>query len=202
MLPLQRRERDAADDPLDVSDVGARLRDLLERLDEHDGYVRGHGTEVSRVAARICRALELPDAEVRDVVLGALLHDLGKLFIDRRVLAKPARLTELEWQAIRLHPTLGVALLEPGAVREEVVAIIESHHERWDGAGYPHGLAGAEIPLGARIVAAADALCAMREPRAYREPLTLDDALSELDRTAWQQFDGTCVQALIDSVAA
>jgi len=183
-----------------VSALDDRVRELLDELDERDGYVSGHGPEVSRLAVAIGRALGLPEEELELLAAGALLHDLGKLFVDRRILAKPTPLSSTEWKTIRLHPALGVALLGSDAVSEPVLAIVRSHHERWDGDGYPHRLAGVAIPHGARIVATADAFCAMRESRPYRPPRTLSDALAELERTSWRQFDGACVRALVEAI--
>jgi len=117
------------------------------------------------------------------------------------VLAKPTPLTKSEWETIRLHPALGEALLAPGLFKETVLGIVRWHHERWDGAGYPDGLGGQSIPLGARIVAAADAFSAMCESRLYRPARSLDDAAQELERTSWTQFDGLCVRALVDSLS-
>ena len=128
------------------------------------------------------------------------MHDIGKLFIDGRVLAKPTSLTEAEWEAIRIHPELGEALLGCGDCEAGILGIVRWHHERWDGGGYPDGLIGAAIPLGARIVAAADAFSAMCESRPYRPAVVPDEAVEELERTSWTHFDGSCVRALVESL--
>jgi putative two-component system response regulator len=128
------------------------------------------------------------------------LHDIGKVFVDGRLLGKPGQLSKAELETIRLHPQLGEALLAPTVSHVTVLGIVRWHHERWDGGGYPDRLAGAATPLGARIVATADAFVAMREARAYREPRSLDDALDELRRLSGRQFDPICVDALLDTV--
>ena len=182
------------------SRVTARLLELLDELDELDGYVRGHGPEVSRLAVKIGRGLGLANEAAGFVAAGALLHDIGKLFIDKRLLAKPSPLSEAEWKLIRLHPALGFALLVPNEVQGAVLGIVRSHHERWDGGGSPDRIGGDSIPLGARIVATADAFCAMSEERPYRRSLGVDETLAELHRTSWQAFDGRCVRALLDAI--
>lgn len=178
-----------------------RLRLLLDELDRREGYVRGHSVAVCELAVRVARKLGVAESELGAVAIGALMHDIGKVFIDGRVLGKPAPLSEAEWETIRLHPALGEALLTPTISQEAVLGIVRWHHERWDGSGYPDGLGGHAIPIGARIVAAADAFSAMRESRAYRAALHLDDAVDELRRTSWTQFDGSCVRALVESLS-
>ena len=175
-----------------------RLLALLTALEHHAGYVAGHSVSVSELAVAIGRSIGIGGDDLELVALGALVHDIGKVFIDGSVLAKRTPLSTAQWNMIRLHPTLGEALLAPTLTDPAVLAIVRSHHERWDGAGYPDGLSGEKTPLAARIVAAADAYRAMREPRAYRPPLSEDAALTELDRKSWTQFDGACVRVLAD----
>ena len=191
----------AEDEPPVLGELGEGIRRFLTELDRRTGYVRGHSRTVCELAVRIAHELGVAGDELVSLAVGALLHDIGKVFIDGRVLAKPAALTQAEWETIRLHPALGEALLEPTIDRAAVLGIVRWHHERWDGGGYPDGLGGSAIPLGARIVAAADAFSAMRESRTYRPPLALDDAVDELERTAWTQFDGACVRALVETIA-
>jgi putative nucleotidyltransferase with HDIG domain len=148
------------------------------------------------VAVAMATELKLPAAERRCVELGALLHDVGKLSIPDRVLTKPGPLNELEWEANRRHATLGERLLARIVQQPEVLAVVRSHHERWDGRGYPDGKRGEEIPLAARIVAVADAFQAMIEPRPYREPRTRASALEEITSESELQFDPACVEAL------
>jgi len=173
-----------------------RLAGLVDRLELKEGYADGHTTAVSRLAVTIATKLELPTAERRLVEVGALLHDVGKLSIPDRVLMKPGPLNELEWAVMQRHAPLGERLVAHTVNQADVLAIVRSHHERWDGGGYPDGKRGEEIPLAARIVAVADAFQAMIEPRPYREPRTRQAALDEILAHSGLQFDPACVEAL------
>jgi len=173
-----------------------RLAGLVDRLELKEGYTGEHTAAVGRVAVAIATELKLPAAERRHVELGALLHDVGKLSIPDRVLMKPGPLNELEWEAMRRHATLGERLLARIVQQPDVLAVVRSHHERWDGRGYPDGKRGEEIPLPARIVAVADAFQAMIEPRPYREPRTREAAVAEIHANSGFQFDPGCVEAL------
>jgi HD-GYP domain-containing protein (c-di-GMP phosphodiesterase class II) len=177
-----------------------RLREFLAQLDRHEGCVPGHSASVCEVAVAVGRGLGVAEDELPVVALGALMHDVGKVFIDSGLLARPAPLSAGQWNMIRLHPALGEAALKPTLANPSVLGVVRWHHERWNGTGYPDGLAGEAIPLAARIVATADSYTAMREPRAYRPALGLERVLEELDRRSWTQLDGSCVQALLDSV--
>ena len=176
--------------------ASVRLAGLVDRLELKEGYAGEHTAAVSALALAIAKKLKLSAAERRCVELGALLHDVGKLSIPDRVLTKPGPLNELEWAAMRRHAALGERLLAHILDQAEVLAIVRSHHERWDGSGYPDGLAGKGIPLAARIVAVADAFQAMIEPRPYRAPRTRESALEEIAGQSGRQFDPVCVDAL------
>ncbi len=178
----------------------ARFRRFLAELDRSEGCVAGHSAAVCKTALTMARALEVAAGELPVVALGALMHDIGKVFVGGGLLSKAAPLTEAELETLRLHPLLGEALLAPTVSHATVLGIVRWHHERWDGAGYPDGLGGSAIPLGARIVATADAFTAMREARAYRRALGLEEAVDELQRLSGRQFDGACVDALVGSL--
>lgn len=161
-----------------------------------DAYPDEHAVGVARYAGRIAEQLRL-DADSRVAVVGgALLHDVGKLLIDARILKKPGPLTREERDQVETHPIAGERLVRD-AVESEVAVVVRAHHERWDGGGYPHGLTAEEIPLAARIVAVADAFLAMLEARPYRLPIDEDAAVDELKRGAGSQFDPSCVDALL-----
>jgi len=179
-----------------TEDVRRRLTELAERLETKDGDTTHHTTAVARLAVAIASELGIEDEQLRHVELGALLHDVGKLAVPDRILKKPSRLTQLEWVAMRRHAASGERLLIRILDLPDVLAVVRSHHERWDGAGYPDGMRGEQIPLGARIVAVADAFQAMVEPRAYRPPRTRAETLAELILNAGTQFDPACVDAL------
>jgi putative nucleotidyltransferase with HDIG domain len=181
---------------LESPSASIRLAGLVDRLELKEGYAGEHTAAVSALALAIAKQLRLGAAERRFVELGALLHDVGKLSIPDRVLTKPGPLNELEWTAMRRHAALGERLLAHILDQAEVLAIVRSHHERWDGSGYPDGMRGEEIPLAARIVAVADAFQAMIEPRPYRAPRTRESALEEITSQSGRQFDPVCVEAL------
>jgi len=179
-----------------TEDVRRRLTELAERLETKDGDTTDHTTAVARLAVAIASELGIEGEQLRHVELGALLHDVGKLTVPDRILKKPSRLTQLEWVAMRRHAASGERLLIRILDLPDVLAVVRSHHERWDGAGYPDGMRGERIPLSARIVAVADAFQAMVEPRAYRPPRTPAETLAELMLNAGTQFDPACVDAL------
>jgi HD-GYP domain-containing protein (c-di-GMP phosphodiesterase class II) len=181
-------------------ELESRFSSLLAELDRCEGFVAGHSVAVCEAALRLAEELGVPVADRPDITLGALMHDIGKVFVDDGVLGKPTPLTRAELETIRLHPQLGEALLAPTVSHETVLGIVRWHHERWDGGGYPDGLVETATPLGARIVATADAFVAMRELRAYREPRSLDETVDELRRLAGTQFDPVCVEALVATV--
>jgi HD-GYP domain-containing protein (c-di-GMP phosphodiesterase class II) len=187
-------------DPSQLPNLGERFERFLAELDRREGYVEGHSVAVCDAAVKVARGLDVPESELVVLAVGALMHDIGKVFIDGGLLSKRGPLSEAESATIRLHPVLGEALLSPTISEPTVLEIVRWHHERWDGSGYPDGLDGPETPLCARIVATADAFIAMRETRAYRRALRLEEAVDELERLSGTQFDGTCVGALVESL--
>lgn len=144
---------------------------------------------VAAYALEIATALGLPDDLQADIARGALLHDVGKLAIPDAILLKPAPLTQAEWQEVQAHPVIGYRMCARIPTLRKAAEIVLHHHERWDGLGYPDGLFGMQIPLGARIVAAAAAFDAMTAGRAYRNGVSVKEALEEIARCAATQFD-------------
>jgi putative nucleotidyltransferase with HDIG domain len=173
------------------------LASLANALEEKDAYTHDHTQEVVALAVEVGRALKLDDAELDLVELGALFHDIGKIRIPESILNKPGPLDDAEWGIMRSHTIAGEAILAPITSLREVLPIVRSSHERWDGRGYPDGLSGQAIPVGARIVSVCDAFRAMTERRPYRNPLTEREAVRELRRNAGTQFDPQCVGALL-----
>jgi putative nucleotidyltransferase with HDIG domain len=160
------------------------------------GYPDAHAIGVAQCSLAIAVQLGV-DADVRAAVVhGALLHDVGKLCINEQILSKPGPLTVEEQLRVREHPWEGRRIVEE-AVEPPVTEVVTAHHERWDGNGYPRGLAGDRIPLAARVVAVADAYLAMCEDRPYRKRRTTTDAVRELQECAGTQFDPRCVDALV-----
>jgi putative nucleotidyltransferase with HDIG domain len=172
------------------------IRALALALDARDPYTAGHSERVSAVSLAIGRCLSLDEAQLEVLRLGALLHDIGKIGISDQVLMKPGPLTDEEYEIIKKHPDVGARILRSVPFLEPHIPIVELHHERPDGKGYPHGLHGAEIPLVARIVHVADAFDAMTSARAYRPARATSEGLRELWRCAGSQFDAEVVQAL------
>jgi two-component system cell cycle response regulator len=172
--------------------IGSRRQvtdSLMVAVAERDGRLYGHGTEVEELAVRVARELGLSDSEVEAVRLGALTHDVGKLAIPDKILAKPEPLDDAEWDFMRRHTIIGQRILEGAPALRDVALLVRSSHERFDGAGYPDGLAGPDIPIGARIIAVCDAFAAMTQPRAYRDGSSPEVAMLELHRCAGTQFD-------------
>ncbi len=173
------------------------LASLTSALEAKDGYADAHTREVSNLAVAVARRLGASEELVQAIELGALLHDIGKIRVPESVLNKDSALDDDEWAVVRTHPLVGERILAPIEALATVVPIIRSCHERWDGRGYPDGLAGEEIPLGARIVAVCDAFRAMVEPRPYRPALDRETARAELERCSGMQFDPAVVTALL-----
>jgi putative nucleotidyltransferase with HDIG domain len=162
---------------------------LVSLLDGHDVHYRGHARAVAALADMVGRGLRLPEQERRVVHFAALLHDVGKLRLPPGLLACERPLAPHELALVRQHPALGAELVRPIARWGELAAIIHSHHERWDGRGYPRALAGADIPLGGRIVAVAEAFEAMVRPTPHGARRTRDEALAEVEACSGSQFD-------------
>jgi len=184
-------------------DRAARFRaaaSLARAVDARDVYTGSHSQRVAELAARTARRLGLPDEDVELTRLAASLHDLGKLAIPEEILRKPGPLTEPERMVLERHPQIGFRMLESLGV-DPVAEWVLHHHERWDGSGYPDGLPGERIPLGARIIFVADAYDAMTSERVYRRRVTPDEAVAELQRCAGTQFDPEIVDAFADEVA-
>jgi len=178
----------------------ASIRSLIAALEAKDPYTRGHSERVTTLALAIGEVMG-DQIDRRALKLGAQLHDIGKIGTREEVLNKPARLTPEEYEHVREHPLIGLRILAPVLDESEVLTIVRNHHERWDGCGYPDGLAAESIPMLARIVSVADAVDAITSPRAYRPARSWDEALRELTEASGTQFDPQVVEAAIDALA-
>src|SRR5581483_10770152 len=186
------------------ADQFARFRaaaSLAHAVDSRDAHAVGHSARVAELSARIATQLGLPPDEIELVRLGGSLHDLGKLAIPEEILQKPTSLSSAEWLVVQRHPQIGHRMLESLGV-EPIADWVLHHHERWDGSGYPNGIAGDEIPLGARIIFAADAFDSMTSNRLYKPPRSRRAAIAELERCAGTHFDPDVVRALLRSLGA
>ncbi|MHB1127219.1 MAG: HD domain-containing phosphohydrolase [Bacillota bacterium] len=180
------------------SELYTSIRTLLGVIHAKDQYTLGHTERVVALATSLTRHLGLPEEEVQTIRYGAYLHDIGKIEIDYFTLNKKGPLTAEEWARIQLHPKVGAEIIRPIASLEKVIPIILHHHERYDGTGYPMGLAGEEIPLHARIVAIADSFDAMSTRRSYKGPMSKADALKELQACAGTQLDPHLVESFME----
>jgi response regulator RpfG family c-di-GMP phosphodiesterase len=171
------------------------LKALVQALETRDFETHGHSERVVTFSLRLGYELGLDKDALRDLELGALLHDIGKIGVPDAILRKPAALNEEEWYKMRLHPIHGQRILRNIPFLEGAARVVSQHHEKWDGTGYPVGLRGAEIDIGARIFAVVDAFDAMISNRVYRRGRSYEDALAELERCAGTQFDPEIVEA-------
>lgn len=184
-----------------VADLGRQTREALDALahvlDERDGHTSAHSDLVAEHAGLIARALGMSVEDVEVIMRAAALHDIGKVGMRNDILFKADSLTPEERELAKRHAVIGGDLLAKFPLFEKGAAFVRHHHERWDGTGYPDGLAGEAIPLGARILAVADSFQAMTEERPYRRPLTRQEAFDELRAGSGTQFDPQVVDAFL-----
>lgn len=174
------------------------LEALVTALDARECETGYHSQRVVRFSLAIGERLRLSPREMDDLARGALLHDIGKIGVPDQILLKPARLTDDEWVEMRRHPEVGARILSGIAFLEPAAEIVLAHQERWDGQGYPRGLKGEEIPLGARIFAIADTFDAITTDRPYRRGQSIEHALREIASHSGTQFDPRVVQAALE----
>jgi putative nucleotidyltransferase with HDIG domain len=173
------------------------LTSLALAVDAKDQFTQGHSNKVSSYAVLIAEAIGLKGPEIEEVRLGGMLHDVGKVGIVESILNKNGPLNPDEWEAMKRHVQYGAKLLEPLRGTERIREMVAHHHEFFDGSGYPNGLAGSQIPLGARIIAIADAYDTITSERTYKKARTPEEAFQELDRCGNAQFDPELVQLFI-----
>jgi ribonuclease P protein subunit RPR2 len=173
----------------------ATMKSLAHVVEAKDPTTRGHLDRTAHYGLALAREVDPVLAERPEVAWGFFLHDIGKVGIPESILCKTTPLTELEWVVMRSHPNQGARIVEPIPFMGEAVEIVRSHHERFDGTGYPRGLRGQDIPLAARIFAIADSFDAMTSDRPYRSALTTEEAVAEILAGSGTQFDPICVEA-------
>ncbi len=172
---------------------------LCAALDLRDNITQGHAIHVSELASVVAWQMGLRKEPVRQIQKAAILHDIGKIGVADAVLSKPGPLNDTEWAEMKLHPELGYRMLRGIDFLRDAAEVVYAHHERFDGAGYPRGLKGDEIPLGARIFTVVDAYDAMTSRRPYRKAMTHRKAIEEIARNSGSQFDPEVVQAFLEA---
>ena len=214
---IQLGAHDYMSKPFDPADTIVLVRKLIEKqklqsdniqlfdtikvlalaLDARDHYTHGHSREVTEYAVAIAQEMGLSVKEIEIIRDAGILHDIGKIGIADALLLKPGRLTDEEYEQIKKHPEIGKSILEPVQCLADKIPLIYHHHERIDGTGYPQGLSGDDIPLGARILAIADSYQAMTSDRPYRKALSMQVAISELEKFRGRQFDSKIVDVFL-----
>jgi diguanylate cyclase (GGDEF)-like protein/putative nucleotidyltransferase with HDIG domain len=172
------------------------IEGLALAIDAKDHTTHQHLRRVRTYAVAIAKELKLGEQELDALRAAALLHDIGKLAVPDHIINKPGRLTHEEFEKMKIHPIVGADILERVAFPYPVAPIVRAHHEKWDGSGYPDGLKGVEIPIGARILAVADCLDALASDRPYRKALTLDEAVKHIEERAGTSFDPQVAEIL------
>jgi len=179
------------------------LRALTSSIDAKDKYTHGHSERVAYISRWIAEKLSekepLEEEQIHEIYLAGLLHDIGKIGIDEAVLRKKGRLTEQEFSRIRLHPSIGAGILREIKQMRDIVSGVLCHHERPDGKGYPNGLMSEQIPLTGKIVGLADSFDAMTSKRTYRDAMTIEQALAEIEKGLGTQFDEKIGRVFLDS---
>ncbi|QCC85624.1 HD-GYP domain-containing protein [Desulfovibrio desulfuricans] len=193
-----RRQDRSTPDSNTVTEIIHQLAESLGKaIDAKDTYTLAHSEEVAVISQTLALSMGLGHQMADLIHVAGHLHDLGKIGVPDEILAKTSPLITKEWLAIRKHPDIGADILAPIACLREcgIVDMVRAHHERFDGKGYPQGLTGGHIPLGARIIAVADSLSAMLQSRPYRQAKTFDEACREITRGTGNQFDPQVVAA-------
>jgi len=170
------------------------IMSMIRMLELHDPYTKGHSENVAQLSAQVAEELGWSKERVARVYWSGLVHDVGKILVPGAILTKTGRLTAEEFQIIRMHPVWGAQVLDTSTDLKDIANYVRFHHERWDGRGYPEGMAGPEVPMISRVLAIADCFDAMTSDRPYRKGVAPNDALSELQKEAGKQFDPKFVE--------
>jgi putative nucleotidyltransferase with HDIG domain len=209
VLDWEEKAKDLAKSLRALSEANARLsalnfgivKTLARSIDANSTWTAGHSERVTRTAVKLGKTMGLGDQDQKRLQIGGLLHDIGKIGIPTHILDKHGKLTDEEFTKIREHPAKGARILEPLEQLSDVIPLIEQHHERFDGMGYPYGLAGSEIDPCARIIAVADVFDALRMDRPYRSGMPLEDVVVFIKDGSGTQFDPDVVAAFLQFIA-
>jgi len=174
------------------------VRGMMALIESRDGYAKGSTERVVRYVSAVARLLDYPKEHLKSLVYGAVLRDIGMITVSGLILKNPAHLSEEEWSLIKQHPVRGAQILEEMNFPKEVIAIVLNHHERWGGEGYPNGIRGQEIPLGARIVSLVDAYVAMTSERPYRRALPYEKARQVIAENWGSPFDPSVIEIFLN----
>lgn len=174
------------------------IQTLRYTVEAKDTYTRGHSDRVSEFSVLIGNHLNLPDADINTLRIGGLFHDIGKIGVPDSILQKEAKLTDDEYSQIKQHPNIGIHILSHAKIFQNILPIVEHHHEKYDGSGYPGRLAGKNIPYLARITAIADSFDAMNSRRSYRDSLPMDVIIGEFKKCKGTQFDPELTDVFLD----
>ncbi len=182
----------------DVHDLMMGLiHSLTSAVDAKDAYTCGHSERVALLTRQLAREMRLPEQSVERFYMAGLLHDVGKIGVPERVLQKEGKLTDVEFDLIKKHPEIGARILKDVKQIEDILPGVLHHHERWDGRGYPRGVAGKDIPLMGRVICLADSFDAMTSNRTYRQAMPLEVAIEEIKRSAGTQFDPELAEVFV-----
>ena len=176
------------------------IRTLAATIDAKDPYTHGHSERVSQLAVQLAKKLDFAETEIEYLEYAAILHDIGKIGIEDRILGKKDRLTDEEYDKIKEHPVIGASIIGSIEFLQKCSQTVLHHHERYNGGGYPHGLKGEEIPRTARLLAVVDAYDAMNSDRPYRKKLSENDILKEIERESGKQFDPAIARTFISLI--
>ena len=174
------------------------IETLRYTVEAKDPYTKGHSDRVAQYSVLIGKKMGLSEEDQKTLLIGGLFHDIGKIGVPDTILRKPDRLTDEEYSEIKNHPSIGAHILAPATIFQDIIPIVKHHHEKYDGKGYPSQLKGEDIPLFARIAAIADTFDAMTSKRTYRDELSLETVIAEIERCKGTQFDPKIADVFLD----